>query len=229
MARQTTNVTQNSGAAGQTDAGAAGAQQAPGGRTRQSTLAARSASLTRKLPVSSANLMLAGLFAAGVMCLYLLNLRIGPKTASAEELAVTAQVDAAIQQLNASDRKTADDTNNVVNTFYYEAKERQVPVADLPGNPFVFKAMGGAANLAGGDAGSGGSDGPGTDQLGAVSAVRKLKLQSVLKGEHGAVAMISGDLLTEGQQITGWTVREIATRQVVLVRGGMEYVLQMPK
>ena len=55
------------------------------------------------------------------------------------------------------------------------------------------------------------------------------ELQSVLSGAQGAVAMISGDLLTEGQDVKGWTVRSIAPREVVLAREGLEYVLQMPK
>jgi hypothetical protein len=216
---------QNNGGA-QPPAGAAGKQQATGGKARQSIFAARSASLAGKLPVSSANLILAGLFAAGVLCLYLLNLRVGPNTASAEEQAVTDQVNAAILQLNASAGKKADDTDDVVNTFYYEAKERQIPVSELLGNPFVFKAASPGANLSGGDDGL---EDANVNQLDAVAAVKKLQLQSVLTGEHGAVAMVSGNLLTEGQEVDGWTVRSIDPRQVVLARGGMEYVLQMPK
>jgi len=185
---------------------------------------------SRKLPVSAANLVLAALFAAGVLCLYLLSRQSGPQKASAQEQATKAQVEAAIQQLQLpiTRSKSKSETDEVVNTFYYEARERQIPISELSGNPYVYKP--GFVDLSQEDNGEGQPAAAEGDQVDDyVSAVKELKLQSVLKGPNGAMAIISGNLVSEGQVIKSWTVSKIQPREVVLTHGSMEYLLQMPK
>jgi len=173
---------------------------------------------TKRKPITTGNLVLIGLFAAGIGCLYLLSLRVGPQQASAAEQAVAAEVDAAIQRMKTPVAKR-NETSTVVDTFYYEASQRQVPVDQLGRNAFVY-----------------GSTLPKSDAINqadfgeddtALATAGKLELQSVLTGSAGAKVMISNNVLAEGQTIEGWTVKHIGAREVTLVRGELEYVLRM--
>ncbi|HOF19416.1 MAG TPA: hypothetical protein PK082_10945, partial [Phycisphaerae bacterium] len=61
----------------------------------------------------------------------------------------------------------------------------------------------------------------------ALDAVRQLTLQSVLVGTHGATAMVSNNLLTEGQTISGWKVEKIRPDEVVLTWKNQKHVLRI--
>lgn len=185
-----------------------------------------------KLSVSPMSLVLAGLFASGILGLYLLSLKSGPQTASAEEQTIEAKVDAALQQMDAMliDLEQ-DETAAVVDTFYYEASQRQVPLDQLPGNPFIYVTP----NVRGDKT----SREAGTNEVSskmeirqelsdALANARMLSLQSVLSSSHGATAIISNNLLTKGQVIQGWTVSRIEPKQVVLTWKDQKYILEMP-
>lgn len=176
----------------------------------------------------SANLLLVGLFAAGIACLWVLSLHKGPAAACADEATVETTVDNALSQLTPSNGQNSKETAAVLDTFYYEAKHRQLPLGRLKGNPFVFSRPARAvaapaepvatpvpAPTAGNAAGE------------ALAAAARLSLQSVLMGNHETVAMISNNLLTEGQTIQGWTVTKIEPREVTLTWNEQTYVLHM--
>lgn len=184
--------------------------------------------------INTPNLVLVGLFVAGIACLYLLSMRAGPSKASAEEAAAEAKVDAALSQLAAIPK--ADDlkreTSAIVDTFYYEAKQRQIPLDKLACNAFAYKAAASEAESQS-EALGGEEQGPPVhvhqDEREAMAAASQLKLQSVLSGWQGATAMISNNLLSEGQVINGWTVKSIESRQVVMAWKDKTYVLKMPR
>ena len=120
----------------------------------------------------------------------------------------------------------------MANTFYYEAKQRQIPLAELRGNPFVFHRPDTAPPEA--PAPKQASEPPKDNHqerelADALAAARQLTLQSVLVGAHGATAMISNNLLTEGAQINGWTVKAVRAREVTLAWKDQEHVLTMPQ
>ncbi len=192
-------------------------------------------SIKNRLPLNRPNLLLLGLFIAGLAGVYVYSLREGPETASAEQRLVEAQVNSAIMGLRSNPVgkiSRQDRAAVIVETFYYEAKQRQIPLESLNCNPFIFTPPESAATTA---------LKPQLEELpkpsasaqrelsDALAAVKQLKLQSVMMGSHGAMAMISNNLLTEGQQISGWTVRSIRPREVVLTWGSQEYLLIMPK
>lgn len=181
----------------------------------------------RKLPITPANLLLVGLVAAGAGCVYLLSLRNGPQTASAQEQTVAAQIDAALVQMQSPMSAIDKATSAVVDTFYYEAKQRQMPISMLSGNAFIYKpaSMGGVTPARQSDQ----QIQAGADVY-AIEAAKSLQLQCVMKGANGtATAMVSNALVTVGQVIKGWKVKSIAARDILLTRGGMEYVLRMPR
>ena len=180
---------------------------------------------------SKANLVLVGLFAAGLMCLYLLSLRGGPAKASAEQSTAELQVDAALVHFVKTpvNSKRRDLAKSLVRQFYLDVKQRQIPLSDLLDNPFVFVPLPGTAKQ--GPAAPAAAPKPVVDiaEAQAMESVNKLQLQSILMGSHGATAMISNNLLTEGQTIVGWKVSEIRSREVILTRGNKTYVLKMRK
>jgi len=186
-----------------------------------------------KLPLSKENALLAGLFVAGMIAVYLLGLRGGPAEASASQRAAERQVDSALQQL---DRMLPDaapgrsKAKQVVDTFYYEARQRQIPIEQLSGNPFVFTLPAPRAEpLRTTRTEATDLRTQPEDDVDVSQAVKNLRLQSVLMGTHGATAMISNNMLTEGQEIQGWTVKTILPREVILTWKDRQYVLSMPK
>ncbi len=195
------------------DAGAAGPEVPPA-----APRAWNSASLT--------NVLLAVVFVAGVGSLYLLSRGGTPEVASADQKLAELRVDSALPQLLKLSAKS-DRAMEVVNTFYYQAKQRQIPMSNLKSNPFVFRPPWPlkATTLP-----------KGTPRPAAkvekkpqqeLEDVKKLVLQSVLVGSREPMAMISNNLLTEGQKISGWTVTRIEPRKVTLTWQDKTYVLQM--
>ena len=187
----------------------------------------------KRISLSKENALLAGLFAAGMIVVYLLGLRGGPAEASASQRAAERQVDSALQQL---DRMLPASTSGpskakqVVDTFYYEARQRQIPIEQLSGNPFVFTLPAPRAEpLRTTSTGTPLPKAQPEADGDALECVRRLSLQSVLMGTHGATAMISNNMLTEGQEIQGWTVKTILPREVILTWKDRQYVLSMPK
>jgi hypothetical protein len=167
------------------------------------------------------NLLLAALFAAGIVGVYLLSLRNGPAVASAQEQDNEAAVATALSELKveaARQAKPSDKALALVDTFYYETRQRQVPLEHLAGNPFEYKprASENPSPLSAAATDAGEAPVENLRSTEAMAAVRQLKLQSVLTGPHGATAMISNNLLTEGQAIQGWTVAKIDPREVTL-------------
>jgi hypothetical protein len=60
-----------------------------------------------------------------------------------------------------------------------------------------------------------------------MQAAKTLTLQSVLTGASGATAVISNNLLAEGQTIRGWTISKILSKEVLLTWKEQTFVLKM--
>jgi hypothetical protein len=180
----------------------------------------------RSLPAIDAdNILLAGLFVGAIAALWLLSTRTKPQTASAEQQTVEAQVDAALLQLRPGARNDDSRTRAIVDTFYYEAAQRQLPSDALPAAPFTYAPE---------------QDVPGQAEHSernrkqqaaarAMQAIRQLELQSVLRGGGEAKAMISNNLLGEGETINGWTVRKIRESYVELGWKDQTHILNLPR
>ena len=179
------------------------------------------------------NLLPAVLFLAGIGMVALLSLRSGPASALAQQSENETNVTSTLTQLKSDAARGAKAYNKakaVVEMFHYQTDQRQIPPNQLEGNPFEFrvrreeqpKQLAAAARE---------TVEPSADSLGlaeAMTVVKKLQLQSVLKSSNGATAMISNNLLTEGQVIQGWTVTKILAREVTLTWKDQTYQLKMP-
>ncbi len=179
------------------------------------------------------NLLLACMFAAGIGCVWLMRLQGGPSIASAEQSETQTHVDIVLSTLaetTAARKRTARNDKAVINTFYYEARHRQIPPASLSGNPFIYTPAPAASlvTMPKKTAPSAPKPKKVTEYAQALAEAQKLSLQTVLTGSKGATAMISNNLLTEGQVIRGWTVSSIRPKEVVLRWKDKTYSLRLP-
>ncbi|HAU36609.1 MAG TPA: hypothetical protein DCX07_02690 [Phycisphaerales bacterium] len=180
--------------------------------------------------VSKGNLMLLGLFISGLVAVYLMSLRTGPQEATAEQQTAQKQVDLALAQFLATPASNAQRNlaASVVDNFYSDTRQRQIPRDQLRSNPFEYRAPASRQVAVAATA----DDAPPPEpkdlaQEQAMEAVRQLTLQSVLVGSHGATAMVSNNLLTEGQTISGWKVEKIRPDEVVLTWKNQKHVLRI--
>jgi len=182
----------------------------------------------RSSALGGANLLLAALFAAGIGGVYLLSLRQGPAEASAQERQTEVQVDSALARLSAGSVSQAK-ARTLVDAFYYQASQRQIPVEELWGNPFQYTPPRRPEPTTKPAETKPAHPKPGEKPTGPdpLAEARKLSLQSVLRGKDGSKAMISNNLLGEGQMIRGWTVQTIEPRKVIMAREGKTYILKM--
>jgi hypothetical protein len=143
------------------------------------------------------------------------------------------RVDAALQQLTLGGGSKATNAKEVVESFYRAAKDRQIPLSDLEGNPFVYVPPKAPApepvKKEEPDKEEAPEDPQADQRAEAIRAVQDLELQSVLLGGRTRSAMISNNLLAEGQTIKGWTVSRIESRRVILTWREETYVLQMAR
>ena len=174
------------------------------------------------------NAPLAVLFAAGIACVYLVSLRGGPAVASAQQRAEETHVQAVLAEWRArwERDKSRPGSRALAETFYYETKQRQMPLDGQKGNPFAFKAPPGVVPepVATPEPPPGV---PANNYADALAAAKQLRLQSVLAGPHGATAMISNNILTQGQVIAGWTIQKIEPESVTLVWQDKVFELSM--
>ncbi len=160
------------------------------------------------------NMLLPVLLIGGVIGVYLLSLTGGPAIASAEQKQTELRVDTMLTAL-AADPTNGKRAEEVVRSFYCDARQRQVPRKDLRANPFVF--------VIAGDSSDPGAKPSRREHILRVEELKEarlmaqeLRLQSVMQGPQGSTAVISDKLVQQGQVINGWTVETIEPRRVIL-------------
>lgn len=214
---------------------------APEGEVLPAAKPARKRSPYRAQMIRS-NAALAVMLLAAAAGIYAFSLRKGPATASAAQKAVETQIDTAILRITqqASSQPGAPQpgrvTRDLLQTFYDQVRDKQIPLAELSKNPFVFvrplreeteepaqpaPTTASAPALA---------PLPGQSLPEVQAAFRSLRLQSIMMGQSssGGTAIISNNLLTEGQRIECFTIKSIQPKAVVLSWEDKEFVLRMP-
>ena len=123
-------------------------------------------------------------------------------------------------------------TRELLMSFHTEISSRQVPLAGLKKDPFVFvpPMRSEPPRAAGPDKAIGNQQQDSeAATLGLMQArLAKLRVQSIMTG-HGssATAIISNHLVTAGQKIDGFTVKSIASKTVVLGWKDKSFTLKM--
>lgn len=178
------------------------------------------------------NMLLAAMFAGGLIAVYLLSLRGGPAKAAAGQSDVQLQVDSAVMAFQTAPDATAKATAAKIKEMSLETRQRQIPLEKLRRNPFMFAA---APRPAVPTTLTNKTPPPpepvierDPDKDAAMAVIKQLKLQSVLMGDDGkALAMISNNLLAEGQVVSGWTISKIETGRVTLAWRDQTQVLSL--
>ena len=115
----------------------------------------------------------------------------------------------------------------MVSEFYTAARQRQVDLRALQGNPFVFRGAPKAKPVQPVKPVKVVPKVP-DDERQALEAVQTLRLKSIIAGDQ-TVAMISSNIVGVGETIKGWTVVRIDPKDVELSWKDKNHVLEMPK
>jgi hypothetical protein len=185
--------------------------------------------VTKKHTLNKGTMILLAACVIGVGSMYLLKLRHTPKPVSAEDKAVQAQVDQALQKMvdpkeQEKAKKLFNDTQQMVQTFYEYPSKQQISLSDLQRDPFSrdFAVDNTAKNEA--------EAARQRERLAKDLSKRAetLKLQSVLQGAGGAKCLISGEVYGVGQTVAGkYVVKSISDGMVVLTAENMDFTLKM--
>ena len=190
--------------------------------------------------LSKGNLVLVALFLAGIGGVYLLSLRTGPSAASAGQKTTENRVRQALTELGDVSSGPgsgglvaggkAGENGITVDTFYYEARQRQVPLAQLQCNPFVFSPPPSAVPVVAEKDPAPVVARPKVDveAANAAEALNAMRLEMAVAGER-PMAMISGSIYGEGGTVGVWTVAEIRPDEVVLEWKDQRHVLRIQR
>lgn len=182
-----------------------------------------------KLKISRANMLLIGLFALGIGCVYFLSLRNGPTEANAQNQAMEMQVDQFIADARAGQDPIDAEGRQIIETFYRDLTRRQVPLDDLRANPFVFeRPTGPEGEVIETEASITQAELEHRRRMREVEReFQQLTLQSIMFSSRGGTAIVDNDLLRPGQQFGSFTVEEITPNTVLLRWEDQTYTLRM--
>ena len=191
-----------------------------------------------KAQMTRANVILAVLFAGGVATVYGLSVRKGPAEATAEQKLAESSVDSALLRFKGGSGRGSDAlsarkiTRDLLSNFSDRIVKNQIPLAKLNKNPFVFvppeaRVAPSVTRVHPGSKPKVEETPEEITQKQAMERLSRLRLQSVMMGSSGSAAVISNNLLTEGQRTEGFTVKKISSKSVVLTWRGQEFVLKM--
>lgn len=182
------------------------AQESPDGEQDHIKLAEHGKAAKRSAVV------LASLFAVGVLCLWVMIKKIAPADADAAPSAGEVQIEQAIAQLTGIRSEVNSKMDSIVGKFYEFSKVDQVRVSELKRNPFRH-------TLGFTDIGKSGF-GMSKEMLLAEEVrdrAEQMDLFSIMQDGNGVSSCIIEDkLLYSGDSINNFTVRKIGAKYVEL-------------
>jgi Tfp pilus assembly protein PilP len=204
-------------------------EQAMPSEMAEAETAEASYGIPKKQALNKGTMILLAACVIGLGSMYLLKLRHAPKPASAEDKAVQAQVDQALQKMidpkeQEKAKKLFNDTQQMVQTFYEYPSKQQISLSDLQRDPFSRDFA--VDNTAKNEAEAARQRDRMAKDLG--KRAETLKLQSVLQGAGGAKCLISGEVYGVGQTVAGkYVVKSIGDGVVVLTAENLDFTLKM--
>jgi hypothetical protein len=163
--------------------------------------------------------MLAVLFAAGMLCLWLMIKKTTPQAASASQSsaisAEEAHIEKAIEELTGVSSQMFNGLEKIVEKFYQFGDVQQVQVNELVKNPFEIDSF--LGNLKYGIATADfdlGAEKNKTDVL--WQQAQSLQLLGIMTAESGNCCVIDDQILYEGDSIRGFKVSKISDSFVKL-------------
>jgi len=178
--------------------------------------------------VRKSTIVLAVLFAIGLLCLWFMIKKSTPQTASATAAnAEETQIETAIARFTGVRSEMFNRMDEIVNRFYEFSNVPQVYVNELTKNPFEIEMF--LANLkAKTDAEEEALD-IDPDMLWQQTRQRAkdMQLSSIIQSEQGTCCMINDEILYEGDLIGGFEVRQIGDSYVKLKCEDVEILLKL--
>lgn len=178
--------------------------------------------------VRKSTIVLAVLFAIGLLCLWFMIKKSTPQTASAAAAnAEETQIETAIARFTGVRSEMFNRMDEIVNRFYEFSNVPQVYVNELTKNPFELEMF--LADLrAKADAEEVALD-IDADMLWQQTRQRAkdMQLSSIIQSEQGTCCMINDEILYEGDPIGGFEVRQIGDSYVKLKCEDVEIVLKL--
>ena len=176
--------------------------------------------------VRKSTIVLAVLFAIGLLCLWFMIKKSTPQTASATAAnAEEMQIETAIARFTGVRSEMFNRMDEIVNRFYEFSNVPQVYANELTKNPFELEMF--LANLrANAEEEALGID---ADMLWQQTRQRAkdMQLSSIIQSEQGTCCMINDEILYEGDPIGGFKVRQIGDSYVKLKCEDVEIVLKL--
>ena len=174
--------------------------------------------------VRKSTIVLAVLFAIGLLCLWFMIKKSTPQTASATAAnAEEMQIETAIARFTGVRSEMFNRMDEIVNRFYEFSNVPQVYANELTKNPFELEMF--LANL---NAEEEALD-IDADMLWQQTRQRAkdMQLSSIIQSEQGTCCMINDEILYEGDPIGGFKVRQIGDSYVKLKCEDVEIVLKL--
>lgn len=174
--------------------------------------------------VRKSTIVLAVLFAIGLLCLWFMIKKSTPQTASATAAnAEETQIETAIARFTGVRSEMFNRMDEIVNRFYEFSNVPQVYVNELTKNPFELEMF--LANLRAKEE----ALDIDADMLWQQTRQRAkdMQLSSIIQSEQGTCCMINDEILYEGDPIGGFKVRQIGDSYVKLKCEDVEIVLKL--
>jgi hypothetical protein len=172
--------------------------------------------LPRKSNVfSKANMLMAGLFVAALVGLYLIHASSGPNTASAQTLDIDRKLVEFLKDFRERDGRQLE----LVDTDQYDIRLRQVSPEDLATDPFRYKLT---ETVPTGDGAP--TAGPSEEEIllaklkaDALTRVEKVKVQTIMLGVTVPFVLIDGSTYNIGDTVASdWSLVEILRYEIKL-------------
>lgn len=161
--------------------------------------------------------LLAILFIAGLLCLgYMIN-KSAPKAASAaSDSTEDTQLESAISRLTGVKSEMFNSMDTIVNKFYEFSDVLQVKVGELAKNPFKLELVTAKVDEPRVEITVPGIDAEMVKQRQIRQEAKELQLESITQSDQGNRCMISDKILSEGDYIKDFKVRQIGDSFVKL-------------
>jgi hypothetical protein len=169
---------------------------------------------------------MAGLFIFGALCICVVRI-IGQPQLAAGQSAVDKSADGVVGLLSGGTNPWLSDdrAREAIDNLLKGTSNALVPTISPRGNPFVLEPTNQTPSTQPTHAAT---DDPKARELERMTEVAgNLQLESILLGDDGPTAVVSGKLVKEGQVVEGWCVREIHPQKVVLVWEGHTFTLSI--
>jgi len=180
--------------------------------------------------VRKSTILLAVLFALGMLCLCFMIKKSTPKTASADVVsAEEAQIEIAITHLTGVRAEMHNSMDEIVRKFYEFSDVLQVEADELLRNPFELEMFLAGLKSKLNDNGKFDIDAEMLLQQQVRQQAEGMQLLCIMQSEQGRCCMINDEILYEEGSIKGFKVTRIGDDSVDLESEEMEIVLKLPQ